>query len=118
MSAPLSTVSATRARDEVYLCIPGNRGECSGHLGGLEEIDALNRKWLKPDLSVRPKTSRVNKRLCVLPCHAGDPGQQLEEFADSIADLCLAAVAKPGNRLLERGRPATGTLEAVSLKKS
>jgi hypothetical protein len=34
MSAPLSTVSATRARDEVYLCIPGNRGECSGHLGG------------------------------------------------------------------------------------
>jgi hypothetical protein len=34
MSAPLSTVSATRARDEVYLCIPGNRGECSVHLGG------------------------------------------------------------------------------------
>ena len=33
MSAPLSMVSATRAGDEVYLCIPGNRGEYSGHLG-------------------------------------------------------------------------------------
>ena len=34
MPATLSTVSATRARDEVYLSIPGNRGECSGHLSG------------------------------------------------------------------------------------
>ena len=37
MSATLSMVSATRARDEVYLFIPGNRGECSGHLGGRAE---------------------------------------------------------------------------------
>jgi hypothetical protein len=35
MSARLSTVSATRARDEVYLST--NRGECSGHLGGRAE---------------------------------------------------------------------------------
>ena len=42
MSAPLSTVSATRARDEVYLCIPGNRGECSGHLGG--RVKCSNRR--------------------------------------------------------------------------
>src|ERR1700751_275540 len=34
MSATLSMVGATRARDEVYLSIPGNRGEGSGHLGG------------------------------------------------------------------------------------
>ena len=34
MSAPRSMVSATRARGDVYLCMPGNRGECSGYLGG------------------------------------------------------------------------------------
>jgi hypothetical protein len=34
MSAPLSMVSAMRARGDVHLFIPGNRGECSGHLGG------------------------------------------------------------------------------------
>ena len=32
MSAPLSMVGATRARGDVYLCIPGNRGECSGRV--------------------------------------------------------------------------------------
>ena len=26
MSAPLSMVGATRARGDVYLCVPGNRG--------------------------------------------------------------------------------------------
>jgi AcrR family transcriptional regulator len=51
------------------------------------------------------------------PGASGIPART-EEFADSIADLCLAAVAKPDNRLLERKRPATGAVEAVSLKKS
>ena len=37
MSAPLSMVSATRARGDVHLCIPGNRGEYSGHFGGRAE---------------------------------------------------------------------------------
>jgi len=41
-----------------------------------------------------------------------------DEFADSIADLCLAAVAKPGNRLLARVLPAAGASEAISLKKT
>jgi hypothetical protein len=43
---------------------------------------------------------------------------QTDEFADSIADLCLAAVAKSGNRMLARGLPAVGASEAISLKKT
>jgi 2-methylisocitrate lyase-like PEP mutase family enzyme len=43
ISAPLSMVSATRARGDVQLCIPGNRGECSGHLGG--RVKCSNGGW-------------------------------------------------------------------------
>ncbi|MGX9428581.1 MULTISPECIES: TetR/AcrR family transcriptional regulator [Bradyrhizobium] len=56
--------------------------------------------------------------ISVLAPGASGVPMQTEEFADSIADLCLAAVAKPDNRLLARERPATGAVEAVSLKKS
>ena len=56
--------------------------------------------------------------ISVLAPGAGGIPARTEEFADSIADLCLAAVAKPDNRLLERKRPATGAVEAVALKKS
>ena len=34
MPAPLLMVGARRARGDVDLCLPVNRGECSGHLGG------------------------------------------------------------------------------------
>ena len=40
MSAPLSMVGATRARGDV--CIPGNRRECGGHLGG--RVKCSNRR--------------------------------------------------------------------------
>jgi AcrR family transcriptional regulator len=39
-----------------------------------------------------------------------------DEIASAIADLCLAAVAKPGNRLLEQQRPAIAAMEPVSLR--
>ncbi|MFO1112043.1 MAG: TetR/AcrR family transcriptional regulator [Bradyrhizobium sp.] len=56
--------------------------------------------------------------ISVLAPGAGGIPARTEEFADCIADICLAAVAKPDNRLLERKRPAAGAVEAVSLKKS
>jgi AcrR family transcriptional regulator len=49
------------------------------------------------------------------PGAAGVP-ERPEEFADSIADLCLAAVAKP-SRLLVEQRPAVGAAEPIALKK-
>jgi AcrR family transcriptional regulator len=49
------------------------------------------------------------------PGAAGVPARP-EEFADSIADLCLAAVAKPG-RMLAEPRTAISTAEPVALKK-
>jgi AcrR family transcriptional regulator len=39
-----------------------------------------------------------------------------DEIASAIADLCLAAVAKPGNRLLDQQRPAIAATEPVSLR--
>lgn len=39
-----------------------------------------------------------------------------DETANSIAEMCLAAVAKPGNPLLEQRHPAPGAAEAVPLK--
>jgi AcrR family transcriptional regulator len=56
--------------------------------------------------------------ISVLAPGVGGIPAQTEEFADCIADLCLAAVATPDNRLLERKRLATGAAEAISLKKS
>lgn len=50
------------------------------------------------------------------PGAAGVPARP-EEFADSIADLCLAAVAKPG-RLMAEPRPAIGAAEPIALKKT
>jgi len=49
------------------------------------------------------------------PGAAGVPTRP-DEFADSIADLCLAAVAKPGRMPAEQ-RPAVGTAEPIALKK-
>jgi AcrR family transcriptional regulator len=40
-----------------------------------------------------------------------------DEIANFIADFCLAAIASPGNRLLEPQPAATGVSEAVSLKR-
>jgi hypothetical protein len=48
------------------------------------------------------------------PGAAGVP-TRTEAFADSIADLCLAAVAKPG-RLPAEQRPVVGAAEPIALK--
>lgn len=56
--------------------------------------------------------------ISVLAPGAGGVPSRTQEFANSIADLCLAAVAKRGNRLIEHTRPANGAVEAVVLKKS
>jgi hypothetical protein len=48
------------------------------------------------------------------PGVAGVPARS-EEFADSIADLCLAAVAKPTRQRVEQ-RPAIGAAEPIAQK--